>query len=47
MPEGSTVEVPAGADADIEEFTFTPILDDHDADVSKQDCMIKCVHGCS
>ncbi len=47
MPEGGTVDMPVRADADIEEFTFTPILDDHDADMSQRDSMVKCIKGCS
>jgi hypothetical protein len=38
--------VPA-ADSRGEEFSFTMIVDDHDADVHDRDSMVRCIHQCS
>jgi hypothetical protein len=46
MPEVGMEEVPR-TDTDIEQFAFTPILDDHDADVSDKDAFVRCIKGCS
>lgn len=45
MVEESAITAPVSADA--EEFTFTPIVDDHDADVHDRDSMVRCIHQCS
>jgi hypothetical protein len=41
MAEAITIDGPA--DVDVEDFSFTLIVDDHDADVHGRDSMIRCI----
>jgi hypothetical protein len=46
MPEAGIEEAPrTDSDTDIEQFAFTPILDDHDEDVSDRDAAYLCFIG--
>ena len=37
----------AAADMDVTDFSFTLIVDDHDADVHGRDSMIRCIKQCN